>query len=198
MPPFVGTPGEVRRAIRDVLARPEYRWPEPNLLQRVQQWVTEQLERALGTVVAGGRGAVLVGIVALGGLVLMAAVGVRLARGITADPGRTVRGRAEPSRRARDWRSEAEEHERAGRWRQALRCRYRALVAELVERGVIEEVAGRTSGEYRREIEAALPATAEPLDGATALFEAAWYGGEPTGEREATEFRRLADEVLSR
>ena len=53
------------------------------------------------------------------------------------------------ARTAAQWRAEAAAHDAAGRWREALRCRYRALVAELAGRGLVEEIPGRTSGEYR-------------------------------------------------
>ncbi|MBV9410730.1 MAG: DUF4129 domain-containing protein, partial [Acidimicrobiia bacterium] len=95
-----------------------------------------------------------------------------------------------------DWRAEAEAHERAGEWRQAVRCRYRALVADLAGRGILNEVPGRTAGEYRRELGDALPAASPQFAGATELFEGAWYGHRPTGEADAAHFRDLADRVL--
>jgi hypothetical protein len=102
-----------------------------------------------------------------------------------------------PRRGPAEWRADAEAAERAGQWRQALRCRYRALVAELADRGLVEEVAGRTAGEYRAEVAGAAPAVAAPFAGATELFERAWYGEAPTGQDEAARFRGLSDEVLS-
>lgn len=195
--PFIGTAEEPARVAREVLAQPEFRRPEPNLVQRAQAWVAEQLERILGRLSGGGRGAAVIGVVAVVGLLGLAASAVRFARGVTRDPGRSSRARPTPARTGAEWRAEAEAHERAGRWRMAVRCRYRALVAELAERGVVDEVAGRTAGEYRREIAAVLPAVAEPLGRATELFEAAWYGNRPTGEEDSADFRDLAHRVLA-
>ena len=116
---------------------------------------------------------------------------------MTRDPGRSVPSVAVSRRGAAEWRADAESAERAGQWRLALRCRYRALVAELADKGLVEEVAGRTAGEYRAEMAGAAPGVAAPFAGATELFERAWYGDRPTGREEADRFRGLADEVLA-
>jgi hypothetical protein len=104
---------------------------------------------------------------------------------------------SDPRRPAAEWRAEAEAHETAGRWRPALRCRYRALVADLASRGLVEEVPGRTTGEYRRQVDAAVPDVAPAFDGATLLFEGAWYGGRDTGADDAARFRALEARVLA-
>jgi Domain of unknown function (DUF4129) len=101
-------------------------------------------------------------------------------------------------RSAAEWRAEAEAQERAGAWREAVRSRYRALVADLAARGLVEEVPGRTAGEYRREVGEALPAVATDFAGATELFEVAWYGRSDTGAQEASQLRDLSDRVLQR
>lgn len=194
--PFGGTAKQVDRAVDEVLARPEFRQARPNVVARAQAWVAEQIERLLLAASGGGRGAVVVGIIAFSGLLALAASALRFARGVTSDGGRTRRSSPVPARTSAQWRTEAEGHERDGRWRSAVRCRYRAMVAELAEGGLVEEIAGRTAGEYRTEIAEVLPEASVPLDGATELFEAAWYGNLPTAEPEAAHFRRLADEVL--
>jgi hypothetical protein len=70
-------------------------------------------------------------------------------------------------------------------------------VADLASRGLVEEVPGRTAGEYRHQVEVNVPASAGDFDGATALFEAAWYGNRPTGPEEARRFRTLEGRVLA-
>jgi hypothetical protein len=77
-----------------------------------------------------------------------------------------------------------------------LRCRYRALVADLATRGVLEEKPGRTAGEYRAELRGTVPAASQSFAGATALFERAWYGGRPAGADDAERFRELEASVL--
>jgi hypothetical protein len=191
-------PDRVREAVREVLARPEFRPPERSLLQRAFDWLLEQAGRLLAELGASGAGGI-VGLavlaLALLGIGLLAA---RFSRGMTPSPEVRAAVPGAPRRPAADWRAEAEAHERAGAWRQAVRCRYRALVAELAARGLVDEVPGRTAGEYRREVGRSLPDAAADFAGATELFELAWYGrGEP-GAPEASRVRELSGRVLQR
>jgi hypothetical protein len=102
----------------------------------------------------------------------------------------------ELTRSAKEWRAEAERLEGEGRWAEGLRSRHRALVADLVRRGAIPEQAGRTAGEYVRDVATTLPDATVPLAAATELFEAAWYGGADTGPAEAARFAALDAQVL--
>lgn len=185
---------EMRRAVHEVLSRPEYRHPGKSFLSQLWTDVLDWLARLLSTVVSAGIGAWLVVAIIVG---LVALVVWRLARDVSRDPGRGVTVQTARVRPAADWRAEAEAHERAGEWRQALRCRYRALVADLAARGFLEEIPGRTAGEYRAELDGSLPSAAPPFHGATELFEGAWYGHRPTGEPDAAKFRELEDSVLA-
>ena len=100
------------------------------------------------------------------------------------------------SRDPQQWRVEAEEHRRAGRWRDALRCRYRALVGDLARRGLIDEIPGRTTGEERRQLTEVAADAHDPFTAAADLFDGAWYGAEEVGERDDDAFRRFEAEVL--
>jgi hypothetical protein len=191
-------PERVREAVREVLARPEFRPPDRTLLQRAFDWLLEQAGRLLAELGASGAGGI-VGLavlaLALLGIGLLAA---RFSRGMTPSPEVRAAVPGAPRRPAADWRAEAEAHERAGAWRPAVRCRYRALVAELAARGLVDEVPGRTAGEYRRELRRNLPDAAADFAGATELFELAWYGRGETGAREASRVRELSGRVLRR
>ena len=189
---------EVDDAIDDVLARPEFHRDDPTLLERARDWVFEQLGRGIDALFRSGGGTL------LGWAVVAIAVGlavffaVRLARGTQRDPGLRTAGRAGPARRsAAEWRADAEANEAAGRWRAAVRCRYRALVADLAERGFVDDVPGRTAGEHRREVAEAVPAAAEDFSRASELFERAWYGNRPTGPDDTSRLRDLTDRVLT-
>ena len=197
LPPPERSPGEVRDAIGEVLSRAEYQRPAPGFVQRLRQAAIDLIERILGALVGGGRGTLIAWVILAAAVVAIVVVATRFGRGVTRDPGRGVHTVASVRRGAADWRADAEAAERAGEWRQALRCRYRALVADLADRGLVEEVAGRTAGEYRSEVAGAAPGVAAPFAGATELFERAWYGDAPTGRDEADRFRGLADEVLT-
>jgi hypothetical protein len=100
-------------------------------------------------------------------------------------------------RPATAWAAEAARLEAEGRWRDALRCRYRALVAGLAGAGVVEEIPGRTAGEYRLLVRQSRPAVDEPFGGATDQFERAWYGEADTGPDDTAAIRALADRVAA-
>jgi hypothetical protein len=102
------------------------------------------------------------------------------------------------SREPAGWRLEADEHRANGRWRDALRCRYRALVGDLARRGLIDEVPGRTTGEERRQMRIVAPEALPSFGEAADMFDAAWFGRVPVGEADDDRFRQLDAEVLAR
>ena len=170
---------EVRRAVEEVLARPEYRQAASgdSLLDRLFDAVMEQLGRLLLRLAGQGGDGSWVGSLVLAVLVVAIAVVAwrtlsRFRRGHTVDP--VVDGPT--GRPARDWGTEAAEHAAAGRYRDALRCRYRETVALLAGAGLLEEIPGRTTGEYAAELADALPSAGSAFNRLTRLFEAAWYG----------------------
>jgi hypothetical protein len=197
LPAPTGDPEHVRQVVREVLARPEFRPAPRPLFDRAMDWVLELLGRLLAVLGGSGAGGV-VGLLLLAlALVGVGVVVARFSRGITPSPELAAAAAATPGRSAADWRAEAEAHERAGDWRPAVRCRYRALVAELAARGLVEEVPGRTAGEYRVEVGRGLPAAAADFAGATELFEVAWYGRRATGAEQAARLRELSARVLA-
>ncbi len=176
----------------EVLARPEYRENDPGLLRRVLDLVLEWVGRFLETVVGAGRQNAIGTVAVVVLLCLVLVLVVRFLRGVRRDPGRDQALALALGRSPLEWQLEAEEHERAGRWRDALRCRYRLLLARLADRGLIEEVPGRTSGEYLNEALEALPGAADDLRSVTLAFERAWYGNRPV---DAAQVRWVAEAV---
>jgi Domain of unknown function (DUF4129) len=190
--------GEVRDATRRVLRRPEFQPAQRSGVQIAWEWLLLQLGILLGLLASGGAGSI-IGLVVV--LLIMAALFLLIvwfSRGITRDPAIAAALPAVPRRSGAEWRAEAEAHERAGEWRQAVRSRYRALVADLAARGLVDEIPGRTAGEYRGEVRRNVPAAAAEFADATDLFELAWYARWPTGPDDATRLRALSDQVLSR
>lgn len=185
----------VRRLADEILARAEFRRPPPSVFERVQAWLADRIGQLVESLVGGGANA----ISWLLFLALVAAVVwfvLRFARTVQADPARPRDVAVERSRTPGEWRAEAVEHEAAGEWKPALRCRYRALVGDLAARGIVPDVAGRTAGEYRTDVGRALPPVAPDFAGATELFERAWYGDRVTGPQENEQFRALEARVL--
>lgn len=189
-------PAEARRRALEILARPEFR-PEPRSLW---QRTLDRLGELIGKVIGGLGGgspvlawAVVAVVAGLLGFVLWLAV-----RSLSVDAGTrsgvAVGGRC---RSAADWRSEAAGHEAAGRFSDALRCSWRATVADLAARGLVEEAPGRTTGDYRSRVARSLPMAAEPFAQATTLLEDAWYAAVEVGPVEAAQVRELGDQVLT-
>lgn len=96
-----------------------------------------------------------------------------------------------------EWADEASQLEASGDWKGAIRCRYRELVAVLVQRRLVESVPGRTTGELRQDLSASHPAVAREFSEATLLFELPWYGHLDTGPAENAAFKQLAERVLA-
>lgn len=101
------------------------------------------------------------------------------------------------SREPVNWRSEAEEHRRAGRYRDAVRCRYRALVGDLARRGLIDEIPGRTTGEERAQLRRVAPPASRPFNAAADLFDGAWYGHFEVDAADDDRFQTLERDVLA-
>jgi hypothetical protein len=191
-------PAEVRQTTRRVLRRPEFQPAQRSGVQIAWDWLLERLGILLGLLAAGGAGSI-IGLVVV--LLITAALFLLIvwfSRGITRDPAIAAALPAVSRRSGAEWRAEAEAHERAGEWRQAVRSRYRALVADLAARGLVDEIPGRTAGEYRGEVRRNVPTAAAEFADATELFELAWYARWPTGPDDATRLRALSDQVLSR
>lgn len=197
LPEPATSPAEVREAADDVLSGREFQRAEPNLIDRALDWISEQIGRLLQRVTTGDGASLLGWAVMLAAIVAIVVLLVRFGRTVQRDPGNDAEVRVDRRRTAAQWEDEAEQHEAGGEWKLALRCRFRALIATLVERGHVDDVPGRTTGEYRAEVRAGLPDVADAFAGATYLFEDAWYGDEPTGEAENARFRAFAADVLA-
>lgn len=198
LPLPVAPPQEIREAAREILQRPEFREPPRSLYQRLQEALADWLGDLLGRLVGGGTPgfvAWVVLVVALGAAAYLVVRALQLdrRRGAPSDEDSVVQRR----RPAAEWEAQAAACEAHGDWRGALRCRYRALIARLAGRGVVEEVPGRTAGEYLTVVHQAAPGAAPDFTGATALFERAWYGNAATGPEENTTFRQLTERILS-
>jgi hypothetical protein len=195
--PPVQDPEEVRQAADEVLSRPEFGEPPVTLFQRIIDWIADLFGDPPSQTVetrGGGGGSGLLTVVLL---VLLVALIVLVVRALIRQP-RLHRTDADPEptievtehRSAASWDGVAADHEAAGEWKEALRARFRALLEHLVERGVVDEVPGRTTGELRLEVADRAPAAAGDFAEVADLFDAAWFGEADTGPEDV---RRLVD-----
>jgi hypothetical protein len=182
-----------------ILDRQEFQKAKPGLSDRATRWLADGLASVISGLFTGGLGSAVAWVLLAGAVAVIVVVALRVGRTVQPDPTRAGPPmQVEVRRSPIEWRREAERFEAAGEWKAALRCRYRALVADLVARKVVRDLAGHTTGEYRADVTAALPEAAAEFGGATELFERAWYGDRPTGPDENARFRELADRVIDR
>jgi hypothetical protein len=199
IPPSQHDPEAVRQLADRILAEARYDRPPESIPDRIMSWVGDQIAKVLNSLVGGGGGTVVAWVILLGAIGGVVYLLVRHGRVTipSLTSGEEPEVMVELSRSAREWRAEAERLEAAGRWAEGLRCRHRALVADLVRRGAIPEQPGRTAGEYVRDVAQTLPDATPALAAATDLFEAAWYGGAATGPVESERFAELDARVLA-
>jgi hypothetical protein len=185
-----------RRAAEDELSRPRYHQDEPGLLERLLDWIWENLSRLLRSAADVSPGgavglAVLVALVVLLGFVLWSRFGT---------PRRTASATARTlfesgPRSAADHRAAAEAHAAAGRWSEAVQERMRALVRGLEERALLEPRPGRTADEAADEAGQALPAHTDALRAAARTFDEVTYAGRAADQAAYTLLRELDDTV---
>jgi hypothetical protein len=189
-------PGDIRQRAHEILSRAEFERHE-SLAHRIFSWIGDLLNQ-ISFGAGGGPGVlgnvisllVLTGVVVL--VVFLVRAVLRQQRVPKLDGRDDLTIEVEDGRPATDWRSDAERFEAAGQWREAMRARYGELVRSLVEERVLDDVPGRTTGEYRTAFVLIRPERADAFVELTALFETVWYGGVETDARDNARFRELA------
>lgn len=202
LPPPTIEAEEAARAARSVLSERKYieAARPPSLRERFFDWLFETIGDLLGALSSGGgRGVIAWAIVA----VFLGLVVFLLSRLLgRIDPIRRPAAPADPDvdvyadRTAAEWLRTAVELEATGDWREALRCRHRALVVELLDRGLVTGRPGNTAHEIARQAGDRLPAVAADLEAATVLFEEVWYGWTSPSEVSRDAFVARVDRVL--
>lgn len=198
LPAYDVDPERVGRVVEGVLDRAAFRQPEPGLFERVRRAVLDALADVLGGLLTGGSADLVGWGIAVVATVILVALVVRFLRGTTgrgtaSSPDRSVAsGPPDPS----DWLRRSQHHAREGRIREASRCRYRALVAELELRGILEDRPGQTVGEETDDLRRERPAVAIPFADAADVFQAAWYGPDEPYPEALDTLSRLCDRVL--
>jgi hypothetical protein len=198
LPDPQSSPDQARQEARDILSRPEYQEPPKTWADSVKEWLGDRLGDLFRNVNGGAGGPVMWIILAalVGGLLFFLfriRGGFRWREKVTEDP--LFVTELEAARSPVEWLSEAERLEASGEWKQAMRCRYRALIGHLIDEGIVRDIPGRTSGEFRVETSRRAPLIAPSFSAASELFDAAWYGDVKTGQAENARFKQLASEI---
>ena len=168
-----------RDAAREELLKPEYHVDEPSLLDRIVNRVLAELSQLLAEAIEVVPGHA-VGLIVILVVVFLLFTAWRLGLRPRGFGDRlTDRRRRARSMTADDYRAEADRLAAAGDWKHAVRARFRAIVRELEQRGILDPRPGRTAGEICRETVAAVPAVSAPMRSAAYVFDAVWYGERP-------------------
>ena len=192
----------MRTTVSGILAQPQFH-PGPSPWQRLANWLHAHLHLPsvhLPSVYGSAWESYVVLAVLFAGVVAALVTATR--RGLfqrlrhpVASPGVVVSDEGEVLSPAA-WRERADRLAAGGRFREALRCRYCALIAELARIGLLDEVPGRTSGDYERLVRSLLPEVAQQFASVTARFETCWYGQEPSSADEQGLFDQAARLIL--
>lgn len=190
---------DARRTADEILRGSEYDEPSESLIERVLDWLFERLGDLMPSGPGGGPGN-LIGWVVVAALVVAAAWFVYKA--VVARPRKrrrstepAVRFGTESHRDAAVWLDEAGRLAAAGDHRGAIRCRHQAMVARLITDGVLDDVPGRTAGEYRDLVARAVPDEQDRLERLTRRFDDVWYGDVPAGATDHEAFVADCDAV---
>jgi hypothetical protein len=189
-------PSAIRDATEQVLAGQSYRSARPGLLAQLFTAITDAIAGGLARVLSAGGGQVAL-IVVAGAVMIIGVIAWQLTRRVRRDRRRTPHPGRIGGRTADDWRRAAAGHAADGAWARAVRCHYRALLADLVSAGAIDEVAGRTARGYLRDVAAAAPDAERAMTTATEAFESAWYDGGAVDATDVDRVRAAADAVRS-
>ncbi|GCE02020.1 DUF4129 domain-containing protein [Embleya hyalina] len=169
---------DARDAARDELSRVEYHRDDPNPVRRILDWLFDRLgdlvSRAGDNTPGGYTGLAVIVLLLVAALVLL-----RLRLGPLGAARRAespLYGEQGPMPAARH-RAAADAHAAAGRWDEAVRERFRAIVRDLEERAVLDVRPGRTADEAAVEGGRGLPEVAADLRAAAAIFDDVHYGG---------------------
>ncbi|MET9230666.1 DUF4129 domain-containing protein [Lentzea sp. NPDC003310] len=166
---------DAREAAVRELRDPAYVSDDPSLVQRAFNWVLDRLDELFAGV--GGMNGITATTIVVAVVVLIVIV-IRLRAGRTSRALRSGGGVfGSTVLTAAQHRAAAEKAAAAGDLAEAIRERFRAVVRELEQRGVLDARAGRTVDEVALEAGQALPALADDLRGAAVQFDDVWYGG---------------------
>jgi hypothetical protein len=193
-PPVDPDAETAQRWAADELARPEYH-RGPNLLQRLFDWVSDQIDRLQNTSLMVGPVPLLI-IVAI--IVAVVAVSFVVAGPVRRSQavGRAVGGPVlDDTRTAEQIRTAAQAAAADGHLALATAEWFRALVRGLEERTLLDERPGRTADEAATAAGARLPELAPELAVAAATFDAVVYGHREVGAEDEAQMRALERRV---
>jgi hypothetical protein len=196
IPPYGHDADAVRRRAEELLNAPPYVDGPPGPVRRALTLLGDRVAAWLASAFANATFASLLPwiLVVIGAIIVIVVV-VRLTRGASLDRSVAQVPRVDRQRTAADWSGDADAAEADGRWRDAVRYRYLAVVTALHDQGHVEELPGRTVRELDREVAAQVPELAAAVARAGERFEEVVYGGRPAERGDLDAVRAALDAV---
>lgn len=186
---------EARELARRELSDPAYD-REESLFRQVVDWIMERIQSLLdgasGALSSSVGTAILVAVIAAAVVLIIVRAGPMARRSahraaVLADDGTS----------ASDYRAAAASAADAGDWATAVVERFRAVIATLEERGIIDRRSGRTADEAARDGGSALPPLRTSLVQGASLFDTVRYGHRAATSSDYTRVVELDDAVRS-
>jgi hypothetical protein len=183
-----------RADVRAALAR-AYRGisAQPSILERIRRKIGELLDAFLMRLLSFRGGGTLAAWLLVGGLLVVA---IWLLTRLKLVPERRVQDEGEDEGSV-DWHGIAADALARGDQPEAVRAHYRALLAALAARGVLQNSPSLTAGECRRTVGSAMPTVYPDVAQATGIFERVAYGRRPLEPGDLEAMRRAEDRVAA-
>lgn len=181
-PPVDITRDQAAREAAEELSKSAYRQSGGSLIERAMnkllEWIGDLLNSVSGTSPNGHLGLILlVALIALIVVVVLWRAGV-LRTSKRGKQQQSVFDTTRP-RSAAEYRAQAEKEASSGDFTHAIRSRFRACVAELVERTILDDRAGRTAYEVVADAGRIAPTLRDVLQPAALAFTEVVYGNRP-------------------
>jgi hypothetical protein len=188
------TPPQARDWLRQELQGPDYRSP---WLDSVLRWLTDQIRKLFeGAGHLAGLSPLITVLIALVVIALLVWVVPRVRRERTvAGSGRVVLDDVMVT--ARDYRDQAAQALRDGRYDDAVLDGFRAIAKDMSDRGVLEDAPGRTAHEVSLALASPFPDYAERLALAADLFDSVRYGHRRASAHQAGQIQELDAELVT-
>ena len=79
------TGAEARSAAKDVLSRPEFHRPGPSIIERIERWVSDAINRVLETISGAAGGGVIASVILVAAVALAVVMLLRFGKGVQTD-----------------------------------------------------------------------------------------------------------------
>ncbi len=193
-------PEILRDRAQEILSDPRYAGDQPGLVDRALDRLGELINDLLSVVTGGTSfGGVLVGLIFLGfmmGLVVFFIVRyLPRIRPATSENAKAVVQTTKNRRSRKEWLAEASEAESRGHYREAVRARYWATVAGLIENEEVGDSPGATVNELRAQFDAEA-ARKDPFNDASDSFSDIWYGGSDADTSDSSQLAMWDERVV--